>query len=394
MASLFDPTGSAIEIRRRISEHGPITFAEFMETALYWPDGGYYASRRVFGPSGDFYTAPLVHPAFGALITRQLIAMWRAVGSPRRFTVIEAGAGNGRLAMDITAHAAAADSGFAEALEYTAVDLRDAPAEFHGRWVRSNRLPTPGGYGVVLANELFDAMPVHRVTVERGALRELFVDALPDGGFTEVTGEPSTPTLAQRFESLGVRLSEGYRAEVNLGLGGWLTDAFGALACGYLLLIDYGHEAVDQYAESRRRGTLRCYSGHTLGMNPYANVGRQDISVHVELTSLRAAAAAAGFAEAGSMMQAELLAGLGIADYRAEIERRAGLSPGEREANLVRLAALEATDGMGGFKALAFAKDAPTESVLGVGSGVLGAAPLVEAERPSSAMPTWEDLLR
>ena len=99
-------------------------------------------------------------------------------------------------------------------------------------------------------------------------------------------------------------LSEGYRTEVTLASAAWLTETFAAIERGYLLLVDYGHEAAVYYDESRRAGTLRCYSGHTLGMNPYFGVGRQDISAHVEFTSVRSAAIAAGFAEAGEMSQA------------------------------------------------------------------------------------------
>lgn len=354
---------------------GPLTFAEFMEVALYWPDGGYYASRRSFGPLGDFYTAPLAHPVFGALVARQLLATWRALGCPAPFAVVEAGAGDGTLALDVTAHAAALESGFADALTYTAVDLREPPPGFPARWIRSGGVPALGGSGVVLANELLDAMPVHRVTVEGGRLRELFVDAAPEGGFAEVAGEPSTPALSGRLDRLGVTLSEGYRTEICLGAEAWLREAFAAVERGYLLLVDYGHEASAYYDESRRAGTLRCYSGHTLGMNPYVNVGRQDISAHVEFTSARSAAVAAGFAKAGEMSQAEWLRSLGVEAYRAEIAERSGLGRVERRANLRGVDVLLDGEGMGGFRALLFAKDAPVD-------GVLGAAPPESAPAP------------
>ena len=379
MTSLFAPTGADAEARRRIALRGPLTFAEFMEIALYWPDGGYYASRRSFGPLGDFYTAPLAHPVFGALIARQLLTMWRAAGSPVQFSVIEAGAGDGTLALDVTAHAAALGGGFPGALAYTAVDLREPPPDFPARWIRSSGVPALGGSGVVLANELLDAMPLHRVTVEGGQLRELFVDAAAEGGFIEVTGEPSTTALAERLDRVGARLSEGYRTEVSLAPEAWLREAFAAIERGYLLLVDYGHEAAVYYDESRRAGTLRCYAGHTLGMNPYFNVGRQDISAHVEFTSVRSAAAAAGFVEAGELSQSEWLRALGIEACRAEIAERTGLSRVERMANLRGMDVLTDDEGMGGFRVLAFAKDAPTDGVLGVSPPEPAPAPLAGA---------------
>lgn len=379
MTGLFAPTGADAEARRRIAQHGPLTFAEFMEVALYWPDGGYYASRRSFGPLGDFYTAPLAHPVFGALVARQLLTMWRALGSPALFNVIEAGAGDGTLALDVAAHASALGGGLPDALEYTAIDLREPPPEFPGRWMRSGGVPAVGGSGVVLANELMDAMPVHRVTLEGGRLRELFVDAAPEGGFAEVSGEPSTPALADRLNRLGVTLSEGYRTEICLGAEAWLRTAFAALDRGYLLLVDYGHEVEAYYDESRRAGTLRCYSGHTLGMNPYFGVGKQDISAHVELTSVRSAALAAGFSEAGEMSQSEWLRSLGIEAFRKEIEARSGLGRVERLGNLRGIDLLLDDEGMGGFRVLAFAKKAPTEKVLGVSPAEWALAPLAGA---------------
>ncbi len=375
MTGLFAPTGADAEVRRRIALRGPLTFAEFMEVALYWPAGGYYASRRSFGPLGDFYTAPLAHPVFGALVARQLVTMWRALGNPAPLNVIEAGAGDGTLALDVIAHAWALGGGFPDALTHTAVDPREPPPEFPGRWVRSSGVPTVGGSGVVLANELLDAVPVHRVVMEGGRLRELFVDSAPEGGFIEVAGEPSTSALAERLERVGVTLSEGYRTEICLASEAWLVQAFAAVEHGYLLLVDYGHEALAYYDESRRAGTLRCYAGHTLGMNPYFSVGRQDISAHVEFTSVRSGAAAAGFAEAGQMSQAEWLRSLGIEAYRADVAERSGLGRVERMANLRGMDLLLDDEGMGGFRVLAFAKDAPTE-------GVLGASPPESAPTP------------
>ena len=375
MTRLHPPTGAEAEARRRIAERGPITFAEYMDVALYWPDGGYYASRRAFGAAGDFYTAPLAHPAFGALIARQLLTAWRILDEPARFAVVEAGAGDGRLALDILAHAPALSGEFAVAMEYVAADLREQPPDFPAAWMRQPSVPRVGGSGVVLANELLDAMPVHRVTVSDGRLRELYVDAPPGGGFAEVAGEPSTPALAERLSRVGARLSEGRRSEMNLGLDAWFAEAFAAIERGYLIVADYGREAAAYYDESRRAGTLRCYSGHTLGMNPYVNMGRQDIGAHVEFTSVRAAAQAAGFAPAGEATQAEWLASLGLAALRDDIAGRGGLIRAERAANLRGMDALTDPDGMGAFRVMAFAKRAPAE-------GMLGAAPPESAPAP------------
>ena len=194
-----------------------------------------------------------------------------------------------------------------------------------------------------------------------------------------MAGEPSTPALAERLDRLNVTLSEGYRTEVSLAPEAWLREAFAAVERGYLLLVDYGHEAAAYYDESRRAGTLRCYSGHTLGMNPYFGVGRQDISAHVEFTSVRLAAAAAGFAEAGAMSQSEWLRALGIEACRVEVAERSELSRVERMANMHGMDVLIDGEGMGGFRMLAFAKDAPTDGVLGMSPPESAPAPLAGA---------------
>ncbi len=394
-AELLGMTEAEAEVRRRIAKHGPVTFAEFMDVALYWPDGGYYATRRAFGALGDFYTAPLAHPVFGALLARQLRTMWRALGSPRPFRAIEAGAGAGRLAADIVDHAPLLDAEFGAALQYRAFDRAPAAAPVFpvGR--------DGGGAGnALLANELIDAMPAHRVTAQDGELREIYVEVSPEGRLTEVVGAPSTPALAERLTAVGARLAEGHRAEINLAMEEWAASAYKSIDSGYLLLIDYGREAAAYYDESRPQGTLRCYSGHTLGMDPYVRVGRQDISAHVEFTSLRTSAVAAGFTEAGSMSQAALLRGLGIDAYRRDIEERADLSRAARAANLRQLDALTDPDGMGAFRALAFAKEAPREGVLGEADGPAGCAPLPGPGHmplpglPGGPLPTWEELLR
>lgn len=395
------PAGAETVIRQRIAERGPITFAEFMSVALYGRDG-YYASRMALGPQGDFTTAPLTHPVFGALVARQIEQMWRELGAPPAMTVVEAGAGSGQLAADVVAASDSLDGAFARALRYVALDYASAPARQRVHWLRSGGLPVAGLRGVILGNELIDAMPVHRMTMADGVLREIRVSVDNAGKFEETLAEPEEG-LAQRLTFLGVRLSDGHRAEICLDSTRWVAEAAGAIDAGYLLLVDYGHEAVAYYDESRRRGTLRCYYQHTLGMDPYVHVGRQDISVHVELTSLRTAARDAGLTEAGSATQADFLRSLGFDAYRAAIERRRDLPAAVRVGNLRALDMLVDAEGMGGFRVLAFAKGVPATPLAGFtgGSPALDVRALLAtpSHMPAGAaedavMPTWEDLLR
>jgi SAM-dependent MidA family methyltransferase len=393
------PTAAETEIRRRIAADGPITFAEFMGIALYWPDGGYYTSGAAFGPDGDFYTAPLTHPAFGALVARQIDDMRLAAGVPHRWWVVEPGAGLGRLAADVIA------ASMPNAPRYLALDASRPSTPPSGvAWAQSQTLPVRGLSGVILANELFDAMPVHRVTMLDGAVQEIFVGVDADGRFADVLGAPA-PGVAERLADLGVALAENYRTEVCLEIDAWLAHAGQAMDQGYLLLIDYGHEATTYYDETRHRGLLRTYYKHTLGMDPYAHVGRQDISIHVEFTSLRLAAARAGFAEAGSTTQAEFLRSLGFDAYRADIASRPDLPTPTRVANLRALDTLVDPDGMGAFQVLAFAKGVPATGL----SGFQGVAPDISVTSPLATeahmplggavqetfeMPSWDELFK
>ena len=228
------------EIIRRIRERGRITFAEYMETALYWPDGGYYTTTEP-GAEGDFYTAPQAHPAFGSLIALQLFQMWDILDRPRPFWTVEMGAGNGRLCHDVMSFSLQLPGDFSSALHYVCIDRAarqglegDLPSDLRDNVDRlvSHTVPLKNVVGCFLSNELPDAFPVHRVTMEGGELREIFVTEDPDGALVEETGESSTVALTQHLEALGVRLEEGQRAEINLELGPWMKAVSDALPPG------------------------------------------------------------------------------------------------------------------------------------------------------------------
>ncbi|MDE2765361.1 MAG: SAM-dependent methyltransferase [Chloroflexota bacterium] len=396
-----EATGAEGEARRRIADRGRITFAEFMAVALYWPNGGYYASaRNPLGASGDFYTSPHVHPLFGALLARQAEQAWRLLGSPPGFAVVEAGAGDGRLAADVLAAL--------PTLRYLGVDLRPPPARAFGlAWALSAGLPVRGLHGVVLTNELLDAMPVHRVTMQDGALREVYAAAGAGGALTADLGPLSSPALAARLDALGVRLGQGQTAEVNLALGDWLRSLATSLERGWALLIDYGHEARDYYAPSRARGTLRCYYQHTVSADPFRLVGRQDMGAHVELTTLKREAADAGLALAGDVSQAEFLRNLGLAEARTRVLARSGLRPAERRANADAVDALADLDGLGGFRVVGLAKGIGNARLAGFDPSTAdGLLPLPEPPlltaahlpRPGAPPPSdplsWDELAR
>ncbi len=357
---MIDPTMSPeAEIRRRIVKRGPITFAEFMEVALYHPLYGYYTSGERIGAAGDYYTSSSVHPAFGALLSIQLFQMWDLLGRHVPFTVVEAGAGNGLLCRDIVAGASRLAGEFSRSLRYVCVDRRALPGlerDVPGvSRVASELLPLRGTVGCILSNELLDAMSVHQVTVEGGELRENYV-ALDGHTLTIKAGEPSTPLLKQRFESLGVELVEGQTAEINLAVDDWVNDVAQSLDRGFVLTIDYGRLAEDLYSPSERfRGTLTTFRNHLQTDRPLDRIGQQDMTSQVDFTALARAGERAELDLLGYTTQSNFLQNLGLTN----LSQRPPTGEGRRNSQQDRMGMRELAkpNGLGNFKVMALAKN-------------------------------------
>lgn len=402
-----------------------MTFAQFMEEALYGPDG-YYARRpRLGGAGGDYFTAPELHPAFGALLGRQVAEVWDALGRRARFDLVEHGPGSGALCRDLLIWARHEAPDLAHAVRYVLVERSDllraaqrATLAAHGlldariTWEEPDLLPpthltpppaeanlTPrpaslagrgrtGGdteppplreglgdrfasedpgarYGCVLANELLDAFPVHLVTVREGRLLERYV-TLQGVRPAFVEDVPSTPALARYFADLGLLPGEGCQAEVNLAAVAWAERTAAGLGRGALLLLDYGYPARELYAPHRRHGTLLCYRGHALSSDPLVRVGEQDITSHVDFTSLARAGERAGLTTLGMVNQESFLTNLGLRDYLRLLER-ASLPAVEHDANRRALVELARPEGLGAVRVLLQARGLPNLRPSGLG---------------------------
>ncbi len=343
------------EIRARIGARGRITFAEFMETALYHSGGGYYSSGSSDRAHGDYFTSSTAHPAFGALLSVLLMRMWDAMGRPSPFYAVEMGAGTGRLARDILEYARSLPGRFGDALRYAAIDRvpdpggpRDPPALLHR--ITSAGLPLKPLEGCILSNELLDAFPVHRFRVRDGEIGEVFVE-LEHGEFVEVLDEPSAPRLASRIDAIGVGLPDGFQGEVNLGIGPWAAETARALLRGFVLTIDYGYESAQLYSADRAAGTLQTYYKHTQTANPYQRIGRQDLTAHVDFSEVRAEGRSAGLNPVALLTQAQLLRALGIEAWLERL-RSEDLVQSQREANAMAMRELVRPEGLGAFKVL------------------------------------------
>lgn len=306
-----------------------------MELALYHPEHGYYASgHQQLGPSGDFITASHLGNDFGALLAEQLVDMWARLGHPQPFDIIEMGAGQGQLADHLIGQITAAHPDCRRALQYTLIETSPAlqqaqqrqlsPWQARGipiRWQALDEIPPDRWTGCLFSNELVDAFPVHRVTLTDQGLQEQYVGLKSDRDHTfgTVLGPLSTPALADYFDLVGITLAPpnypiGYTTEVNLAALAWSTAIAARLKRGYVLTIDYGHTAQRYYNPQRTAGTLQCYNRHRHHSDPFHDVGRQDITAHVDFTALINQGIRHGLKPLGQCPQGLFLMALGLGD--------------------------------------------------------------------------------
>lgn len=306
-------------VRAHISSHGPITFERFMDMALYYPSLGYYTSGRIgLGREGDFYTSPHLHPAFGAVLARQLEECWNAMSRPDSFTVIEQGAGKGYLALDILDHLKG--KSLYGVLKYFILELNPAFRSVQEELLFGHRSVLGWATdfsgvshfeGCLVSNELIDSFPVHRILIQRGVVREIHV-GLRDDELTEMPLSPSIGDIEGYLRDFSLSLDEGYRTEVNLRARDWIRSVAGKMQRGFLISIDYGYDVGEYYSPERSEGTLMCYYRHRLSENPYENIGMQDITAHVNFTALRKWGQEYGFRTLGFCPQGAYLVSMGI----------------------------------------------------------------------------------
>jgi SAM-dependent MidA family methyltransferase len=331
-----------------------------MELALYDPEAGYYArAAQRSGRAGDFFTSVDIGPVFGELLEIQLAEMAGLLTRDKlqlascnlqvdSFDIVEAAAGNGRLAADILHAARRRDPAFYDRLRLHLVDAsptaRAAQAHVLGPSIErlaSSSADLPATFhGALLANELLDALPVHQVVMRRDGLREVYVEA-SRGALRTSEGPPSTPELAAYLDRLGIALEPGWRVEINLRAIEWIRAAATSLARGFMIVIDYGHEARELYSVTHAGGTLTTFARHTMaGPERPAeapawleDAGDRDITAHVDFTSVRVAAEAAGLTTIGFLDQTYFLMGLGaatldVSDLKKRLALKTLLMPG------------------------------------------------------------------
>lgn len=312
-------------IQKQIEQDGgQLGFDRFMELCLYAPGLGYYvAGARKFGAEGDFVTAPEISPLFSRCLARQCVQVLQEIGTGE---LLEFGAGTGTMAADILAELEQLDC-----LPQTYLILELSPdLKFRQRetlqqkvphlahlvqWL--DELPGSGFKGVVLANEVLDAMPVQRFRIESGEVREQYVrwEGEKFGSFWDA---PTSSGLVQAVKNIALDQLEGFESELNLRANPWVGALGEIVDAGAVILIDYGYPQAEYYHPQRSEGTLMCHYRHRAHPDPLLLPGLQDITAHVDFSAVADAGLQAGFEIGGFTTQTFFLMGCGLDSMLAE----------------------------------------------------------------------------
>jgi SAM-dependent MidA family methyltransferase len=301
-----------------IQKQAPIGFDEFMELALYYPQLGYYRSgSEKFGEKGDFITAPETSDLFGFCLARQCTQVLNGDND-----ILEFGAGSGVLAAQILFELGRLEClpKFYYILELSSElkhrqqqTIAKALPELLERVIWLDKLPE-GFNGVVIANEVLDAMPAKRFMQKEGEFHELCVDI--DNG--QLNWKPDDAIFQKSTIKLPSGTDEGYTTEVNLRAMAWIDSLYESLDEAVVLIIDYGMHRDEYFHPQRLDGTLRCYYQHKASDDPFVHIGEQDITTSVNFSDMADQAKVSGFKVAGYATQALFLIALGIDEYLLE----------------------------------------------------------------------------
>jgi SAM-dependent MidA family methyltransferase len=337
-------TTLAEQFSKRIRREGPITFRDWMEAALYDPEHGYYCRRDLvrWGREGDYRTSPERSVLFGSTFARYFHERFVELGSPDEFTVVEVGPGGGHFALSVLETLERRYPDLLARLRYVLDDVSPAACDVTAQ--RLSRFATSVDFkplsdvdaGVVFANELLDAFPVHRVTMREGKLFELYVDVNERGEFVWTHGPLSDARLLEYLERFQINLDGGQIIEVNLAMRAWLQSVSEKLTRGFLILVDYGAEQGDLL--SRRHGTLRSFTQHQFGIDVLSSPGTQDITSTVDWTAAIEFSKEFGFEVVEFERQDRFLMKHGLLE---ELEACAALATSDAEALQLRTSTRE-----------------------------------------------------
>lgn len=312
-------------IASEIAETGPITFARYMQLALYAPNLGYYsANRQKFGETGDFITAPELSPLFSHSLARQCQQVLSEIGGD----ILELGAGSGVMAVEILKELEREHSlpNTYYILELSAELRKRQESCFQNqaphllkkvKWL--DQWPT-AFKGVILGNEVIDAMPVHKFNLSDSDIKEFYVDIVKNSSKSSLNqtelcwkiDKPSSFDLVAAIENLDIDFVNNYESEINVFLPAWVASLSDILQQGLILFIDYGFPRHEYYHPDRTTGTIMCHFRHRSHTDPLIFPGIQDITSHVDFTAVAEAGFSNQLAVSGFTNQASFLLNCGL----------------------------------------------------------------------------------
>jgi SAM-dependent MidA family methyltransferase len=337
-------------IAQKIKENSQnrITFADYMNWVLYHPEYGYYSiNKPKLGAEGDFVTSPYLGSDFGEMLAEQFFQIWEIMDCPNAFTLVEMGAGQGILASDILLYLQKKYPDFFQCLNYIIIEKsnflkaqqqhqlkKTLSDSISIQWCDLEDIPNNNIIGCFFSNELVDAFPVHQIIVQDQQLQEIYITLDSEVKFKEIIAELSTEKITDYFKLIDIDLCsnsypERYRTEVNLAALDWIKTLVTKLNQGFILTIDYGYTAQRYYLPSRKEGTLQCYYQHSHHNDPYLNIGRQDITAHVNFTALQLYGKDWGIDAVGFTQQALFLMALGLGDRISALSQPSNYSISE-----------------------------------------------------------------
>ncbi len=360
-------------IKDRIKKEGEISFRDFMDMALYYPELGYYTSKKdKIGGYGDFFTASELDPAFGTLLAKQFAEIYEKIGE-KHFQIVEIGAGKGYLAHDILKTLKEIYPEVYKNSRYILIEKSPYHIQIQKEILKDFEIvewkqdiidfEDESITGVVFSNELFDAFPVHLIRKVNGNIYEIYIKLNENEEIEEVLKEPPEDIL-KYLKQLNINIPEGMQTEINLDAAEYIQKIAKKLKKGYVITIDYGYPSRELYKPYRMRGTLLCYYKHRYSENFYENVGLQDITSHVNFSALSYYGKISGLETTGFTDQAHFLTNLGLMDIFAELQERDDIESYER---INRLKTLVLPKGMGEkFKVLVQHKDIENPQIKGL----------------------------
>ena len=360
-------------IKKKIKQEGAISFRDFMDMALYYPELGYYTSKKdKIGGYGDFFTSSEVDKAFGQLLAEQFSDIYLKLKA-NNFKIVEIGAGKGYLASDILSHLKNTYQDIYENIEYIIIEKSPYHVQIQKeilkehknvKWVQGlTDFEDESIEGVIFSNELFDSFPVHVIRKKNSKIYEIYITIDSQDNVIELEREPSKEIL-DYMKELHIDIPEGMTTEINLDAKDMIQLIGKKLKKGFVFTIDYGYPSKELYKPYRMRGTLLCYHKHQYSENYYENVGLQDITSHVNFSALKHFGEKVGLKTLGFTDQAHFLTSLGLMDIIGELQARDDFASYER---LNRLKTLVLPKGMGEkFKVLVQYKNLENPQIRGL----------------------------